>query len=432
MRSDLNKRIFVLLAVVVSLFLAKYAADAWYSGTETSSSTWDTVVNLTSGSEKGPSAEPHDGKDYLPFEKVSASTIELNTKARALLGDTKVVARVFYGRRAMVEILEVYLRRNLIANGGILTSIEFAWQEGSTQPEDVEYLEHLVAVEPDYISVKGTTQGGYSARYDKIEDGLIYIKIDDDMVYLDDHTVPSMTLALLENPDYKVVSANVVRHPILTHVHARKGALYPFEFVQDDGVQNTADWRTSVQPAGNSSAKSEDYHATQIPVQRYSYLPIRDRNSLTDTPLAHVEYGAMDCSWASPYCSVHCHMSFFRSKEEGTLGRYDFGTWDMHLMFEHRYSVNLIAWRGRYVFEGLHENEAVIPADDEHWIAVEQVRRTGNHHVAIGDALTSHLAYGQPQGYAWPDYDIIIQKYKSLAKDTCRTMREWTTDTWHA
>ncbi|CCG83807.1 protein of unknown function [Taphrina deformans PYCC 5710] len=357
--------------------------------------------------------------------------MQLNSKVLAMLGKQEVVVRVFYGRRAMIEILEVYLRRNLRRNGGILNRVEFAWQGGSAHPEDVQYLEHLVKVEPDYVSLSSVSgqAGGYSARYDGIKDGTIYIKMDDDMVYIDDNTCASLVLALLENAEYKVVSANVVRHPMFTHIHARKGAIYPFEFLQDDGVQNTRHWRTSLQPPGNESAKAENYRETQIPVERYSYLPIRSRQSLAGTPLAHVEYGPQDCSWASPYCSVHSHMSFFRSKEDGTLDKYDFGTWDLHLQKVDRYSVNMIAWRGRYIFEGL--KDGIMPADDEQWIAVEQVRRTGNHHVGIGAALASHLAYGQPVGFAKPDYEVVIEKYKNLAQDTSKDMREWATDTWH-
>lgn len=111
------------------------------------------------------------------------------------------------------------------------------------------------------------------------------------------------------------------------------------------------------------------------------------------------------------------------------MDQYDFGTWDMHMMFPERYSVNFIAWRGRYIFEGLPDG--IIPGDDEHWIAVEQVKLTGNHHYAIGRALTSHLAYGQPVGFARPDYDIIVQKYKSLARETTSLIREWNNDSWH-
>lgn len=241
----------------------------------------------------------------LTFGQVTPEGKALNVLARKLAGETRIVARVFYGRRALVEILEVYLRRNLRTNGGVLDEVEFAWQEGSTQPEDVKYLDRLVEVEPSYTALKGSVQGGqgFAARYDAIRNDTMYLKIDDDMLFIDDKACASLVIALMENPDYKVVTANVVRHPLMTHIHARKGALLPFAFVQDEGVQNTAEWRPSLQPEGHFPDHEEDYKATQIPVQRYSYLPIRSKKFLGNTPLSRVEYGPPGvCAWASPYC----------------------------------------------------------------------------------------------------------------------------------
>lgn len=117
-------------------------------------------------------------------------------------------------------------------------------------------------------------------------------------------------------------------------------------------------------------------------------------------------------------------------KEEGTLSYFNFGHhWDYSLSSADRASINLIAWKGRDIYAGLPE-DGTIPAEDEHWITTQFPKITGNHHVAIGAALVSHLSYGQHWGFNAPDWTLVLAKYKSLARDTCPLLREWTTEHW--
>jgi hypothetical protein len=95
--------------------------------------------------------------------------------------ELKVVGLVFYGRRASVSILECYLKRNLVTNGGILDEVVFA---ARTQDEDdLEWLDYAVAHEPLFSrhNVSNYDQE-YASAYDLCEDDVMYIKIDDDIV----------------------------------------------------------------------------------------------------------------------------------------------------------------------------------------------------------------------------------------------------------
>lgn len=216
-----------------------------------------------------------------------------------------MVARVFYGRRDRIEILECYLRRNLKYNGGLLDQVDFVYQtepgSGQVHRDDMDYLVDLVRAEPGYTSTE--THGGFGHRYDNCIENVIYFKIDDDIVYIEDAAIPSMVISLFENPEYPIIGANVVRHALLSHVHARNGAIKPIQLVHDHGVSNNDDWKMSNVTAGSYPEDEENYQESQIPLPEYSWLPIRSGTTLKNTPMAKAGYNSYDrCTWSSPYC----------------------------------------------------------------------------------------------------------------------------------
>lgn len=363
----------------------------------------------------------HEGR-YHP----RAAQIEsLQVQARSLVGNLTVVARVFYGRHASLEILDCYLRRNLKRNGGLLDHVEFYIHQVSDA--DSLYVQELLFRNPDYSArypaITHTNKKDYSVGYNETEDDVLYFKIDDDVVFIDDATIPSMLIAHFEHPEFPLLSANVVRHSILSNVHSRTGAIRPIAFVKDFGINNKADWRMSKTLEGEYPEVLENFEEGLQSVSQYSWLPIssaaqhKQRHGLLrHTPMEAVEYdSAGKCSLMSPFCSVQCHLSFFMNMEQNTMSRYDFGMWDFHHASNPtRYSINFILWRGQTVHAGGHMNS--IPTDDEFWLTVHLPHHFGIHSAAVGRAVVSHLSYGIHWGFGKPDYRVITRKYRHLAQ----------------
>lgn len=157
----------------------------------------------------------------------------------------KVVGLLFVERKRYVEILECYVSRNLVRNGGHLDEVR--WIINSKTQEDLDYLETIVHQVPEYTTHSVTS---YEQAYEFLDRDVTYVKIDDDIVFFEDNAIPSIIKRLDENPQYLAVSANVMNQPALAFVHYHLGAIHPYlpeqeiseNFVDGAAVQ---DWRIS-------------------------------------------------------------------------------------------------------------------------------------------------------------------------------------------
>lgn len=61
---------------------------------------------------------------------------------------------------------------------------EVIWLERTENSHDLAFLDKLIASEPAYSKqkVELTAGGGYASAYDKIDDDVLYVKIDTDIV----------------------------------------------------------------------------------------------------------------------------------------------------------------------------------------------------------------------------------------------------------
>jgi hypothetical protein len=113
--------------------------------------------------------------------------------------DMPIIGVVFYGRRMTASILQCYLRvsfkasiedilliidlkqRNLVTNGGLLDHVIFIAR--TYNQEDLAYLDEIIADEPLFVRRNiDDKKEGYIAAWDFVEKGVMYIKIDDDIV----------------------------------------------------------------------------------------------------------------------------------------------------------------------------------------------------------------------------------------------------------
>lgn len=95
----------------------------------------------------------------------------------------KIVATVFYGRRRNVDILDCYLQRNLVRNGGYLDSVHFMVHTDD-EPDRAWIEQKANETEGyEYIDLGDCTHQPYGCMWDYIADAdTLYIKIDDDIV----------------------------------------------------------------------------------------------------------------------------------------------------------------------------------------------------------------------------------------------------------
>lgn len=126
----------------------------------------------------------------------------------------KVVAVVFFGRRQFVDVLDCYLRRNLVSNGGILDEVHFivhtdveddkSWLRSLVKAPQVQGYYRLMEEDTDK---PGWSQwGSYSELYrDYMTDpDTIYFKLDDDIMFIDDEAFVEVLKTVLEHPEAHV------------------------------------------------------------------------------------------------------------------------------------------------------------------------------------------------------------------------------------
>jgi hypothetical protein len=72
-------------------------------------------------------------------------------------------------------------QRNLAKNGGILDGVIFL--QRTDDADDLKFLKKLLASEPAYEKWDiDMSEGGFASSYDRIQDDVMYVKMDDDIV----------------------------------------------------------------------------------------------------------------------------------------------------------------------------------------------------------------------------------------------------------
>lgn len=319
----------------------------------------------------------------------------------------KVVGLVFYGRRETVSILDCYLQvsrttqqpsekssrliifqqRNLAINGGFLDEVVFITRTNDLA--DLLWLDARVAGVPQYRrQMVSFEYKDYSGAYDEIEPDVLYIKIDDDIVFIEDTAIPSIVETKLEHPEYFLVSANMINQSPLSWVHRHLGALIPYlpELTPPFLSQNVSQsqWRASHLPKWEAPPEMglfgwmpDDFFSP--PFEGHRWLPLApgtQGSPLVDhTPVKSVQYTITSINyedlrgwWWWP-AGAQLHYSFLSRIEDRSLWRYKFRTWDFE---NERLGIQFIAIWGSDIIAS-----KPIPADDEYHLSIQMPLITG-------------------------------------------------------
>ncbi|KIW01525.1 uncharacterized protein PV09_07003 [Verruconis gallopava] len=339
----------------------------------------------------------------------------------------KVVALVFYGRPGSVSILDCYLKRNLAVNGGVLDEVVFLAR--TRRVRDLLYLDELVRTSPYYRRQDLTfTRGDYRSAYNFVENGTMYVKIDDDIVFMEDSTIPSLVSTKLENPDLYIVSANVVNQPSLSWVHQHLGVVKPYlpeldtppTFFEYQGavVSRSHDhhvagtWRPSELPtwSGPPSFNFTDYfaHHPNGPCPSHRWLPLRNQSNHDNTPITAALYDAFGPSLWHWYIGAQQHFSFLEHLENNELWRYKFHRWDYNYQ---RMGIQMIAMMG----DDINRAKPIVNRDDEYYFSEFMPSVTKRHGVVDGRALAVHYSFApQKEGMHTTD---LLERYRAFAME---------------
>lgn len=344
----------------------------------------------------------------------------------------RIVGLVFAGRQEYVSILDCYLRRNLVRNGGWLD--EVLWLISTPSKWDEAYLMDLVAEVPEYTSHHASEfepegKKDYSARYQYCQRNTIYVKIDDDVVFFEDETIARVVQRLIESPQYLAVSANVMNQPAMSWTQFHLDVALPFLPELIEGPSNTdeaedilfssLEWRPSKLPEWRGPAQFRFSEKDPAPFKNHRWLLAKDFD-LEFTPLgalgrnANHEYVANSTGWHSWAIAAQEHYSFLTHLENKELHRYKFDMWHMHY---DRLSINFLAFRGDDI------KAHPVSGSDEHYLTVTLPLRLRRPVVIEGQGLAVHFGFhrqvyghGGVKGRALNDTDLIL-RYKKYAEE---------------
>jgi hypothetical protein len=184
----------------------------------------------------------------------------------------------------------------------------------------------------------------------------VYIRLDDDIVYLEKDFVRKLATARKENPIPFLMYANIVNNVLCDHIHQRIGAL-----------------------------------------------------SLNPHPIS---YSVMDqIGWADPQVAKAKHDSFFEHFAQNSIDDYKFNvSWILKLYGIERCSINAIAWLG----QRFAEFGGKVGQDEEQWLSVDKPAGDNSYNVICGNALCVHYAF-----YTQRDFidaqQYILKKYKEIS-----------------
>ncbi|KAI1826315.1 hypothetical protein F4861DRAFT_529868 [Xylaria intraflava] len=256
----------------------------------------------------------------------------------------KIVGMVFFGRRRYVDILDCYLQQNLASNGGYLDEVWF--MAHTDDKDDIAWLNILVKKTPDY-KIVGEEDCSKNDRYygclweHAVDDNTIYIKLDDDIIYIHQDAIPQLVHTRLAVPHAFGVSAQLVNSPITGLEQFHHNAIYPFVPDPKTEPSHSASetWRLSkldrFPQSKMDSLRDRNDNTIIFPDVPYAGHPFvlisEDNFDLLHTSMGRYdqhpgkEFIAFSAVWKSWAMAAQQQYSLLYNLEKNRISRYFFG-----------------------------------------------------------------------------------------------------------
>jgi hypothetical protein len=271
----------------------------------------------------------------------------------------KVVAFTPWGRELTASILYKYLKRD--HERGVLDEWYLCMNTDQEQYRDREYGYEL-ARDNDWITVKEIPEGKqyfYPKQqntrhfYDYMTDPeTVYIRFDDDIVYVEDNAIENLATARVKKPQPFVIFPIIWNNAICSY------------YLQSMGI------------VGREHGIVEVAHCMEA------------------------------TGWRSPEFAVYMHETLLAAIEQGTVYKL-FMHHDIQLEKSLQFSVSCFAKTG-------YADEVPIESEEESWHTIEQPGATGRANMILSNALVSHFSFYHQREFLLEHTDLL-DRYRALA-----------------
>ncbi|CAI7660251.1 unnamed protein product [Penicillium glandicola] len=322
----------------------------------------------------------------------------------------KIVALVPFHYHERTAILDCYLQKNLVHNNGFLDQVIFVPQ--TDDAASMEWLYSIVNQTPEYAI---SSSRGHEMEWKVAKDNVMYIRIDGDIVFLEDNAISTIVKTKIDNPSTMMVSANVINEAALASLHSHPGTALPYlpelynvKQPSRSKSQLKHDWRASSLPRWQGPLGFEVRKDFEPPFEGHRWLLPGDAGAGGD-PIARSVYTDNGPTLHDWTVGAQQHYSFLHHLEDNDLGRYKFPIW---VDPTEPISENFGCFWGNDAVD-LHRIFHNANRSSHNWTMSDGSRP---HVIIDGKGLVSH--YSARQGAAGLDATDLITRYRAYAQES--------------
>lgn len=304
----------------------------------------------------------------------------------------KTIAVTFAGRKRYMEILFEYIER-------YKSNIdEYHLYMATVNQEDIDYMEEFQRKNQDFVKIIRLESYENFDRADvwnlcyrncQDEDS-IYIKIDDDIVYIDENLFSSF-IEFRKKSKAPLVFPHIINNIISSPILEEFGLVQLPGFNKDIKVYHT--WKNTIKRIRDEISLlknniSHDFVATNLVSQNEILCPV---------------------VWGDPRYSMEIHNTFISKLSEDSIDR--LYTENLPLVNFEPMSIQCCSWIGRD-FKNYVNNLGIVGKEDEPWMAVYLPIWLDSPNEIFGESVVSHFSSYNQETYLIEHG--ILEKYKKI------------------
>ena len=328
-------------------------------------------------------------------------------------------------------------------NGGWFDEVHFLI---NTQDEDdLAWIHDTLEQVPEFKGIQlkeGTATWDFESVWRQGLSGAsredaIYVKLDDDLLYMSPTAIPEVVSSLLRHPEAFTILANLINCAALGWLHHHNNAILsylpelnsPSDSDTHPDAYGPSAWRASALPTFRVASTKKPFFDSDKdweagpPYPNHRWLPLRDNGTLLPlTPMWKTEYHPNSFDWNHWQLGAQQHYSFLSHLEALetdplALSVYHFGdvrTSLFNTRFAHM-NINLMAVWASDILDNFPFSVA---EDDEAHFTITLPQELKKQVYVQTRAIAAHHSFG-PQGEMYQT--DVLNRYRAYANDhVCR------------